>query len=130
MEKKTAGNEKRLTEIRKEMAGLGPVLFGDMSAKTQKYRKADGTVSMQKAQSIFRFAKTGGKMTRRVPASAEPAVRKMIAEGKKYAVLREEHERVITALSIEGALKKTPDRSAAGDGEPRGRRQRRARQCR
>lgn len=128
MKKNAVENEKRLTEIRKEMAGLGPVLFGDMSAKTQKYRKADGTVSRQKAQALFRFAKTGGKVTRRIPSGAEPAVRKMIAAGKKYIALREEYERALTALSIGGALKKTPDGSAAGDGEPRGRRQRRHRQ--
>lgn len=99
-------NDKRLTAIRKEMATLGPVLFGDMSKKKQKYRKVDGTVSFQKAQSIFRFAKTGGKMTKRIPANAEPAVKKMIAAGKKYCVLRDEYERILTMLSLEGALKK------------------------
>ncbi len=36
MKKNTAGNEKRLGEIRREMAALGPVLFGDMSAKASQ----------------------------------------------------------------------------------------------
>ena len=124
MRKKLAGNEGRLAEIRREMAGLGPVLFGDLSAKTQKYVKADGTVSRQKAQSIFRFAKSGGKMTRRVPSDAEPAVRRMIADGKRYSALRDEYERTLTALALDGALKKTPPAAAARDGEPDGRRQR------
>lgn len=106
MKKTTIENEKRLTDIHKEMAGLGPVLFGDMSAKTQKYKKADGTISRQKAQSLFRFAKTGGKMTKRIPSDAEPSVRKMIANGKKYIALRKEYECILTALSLEGALKK------------------------
>jgi hypothetical protein len=106
MKKTNTENEKRLTSIRKEMAGLGPVLFGDMSAKKQKHRKADGTISLQKAQSIFRFAKTGGKMTKRIPSNAEPAVKKMIAIGKEYAVLRDEYERILTVLSLEGTLKK------------------------
>jgi hypothetical protein len=106
MKKTNAENAKRLTDIRKEMAGLGPVLFGDLSAKTQKHLKVDGTVSHQKAQSLFRFAKTGGKMTKRIPAGAEPAVREMIANGKKYAALREEYERILSVLSLEGAFKK------------------------
>ncbi len=126
MKKNTVENEKRLNEIRKEMAALGPVLFGDMSAKTQSYTKVDGTVSRQKAQSLFRFAKTGGKMTRRIPAEAEKAVKAMIANGKKYTALREEHERILTALALEGALKKTPARAIPADGEPVGGGQRRS----
>lgn len=126
MKKNTTENEKRLGEIRKEMAALGPVLFGDMSAKTQSYKKADGTVSRQKAQSLFRFARTGGKMTRRIPAESEGAVKKMIANGKKYTALREEYERILTALSLEGALKKTPARTTTADGEPVGGGQRRS----
>jgi predicted DNA binding CopG/RHH family protein len=126
MKKNTAENEKRLGEIRKEMAALGPVLFGDMSAKTQSYKKVDGTVSRQKAQSLFRFAKTGGKMTMRIPSEAEKAVKKMIANGKKYTTLREEYERILTALSLEGALKKTPTHAIPVDGEPIGGRQRRS----
>ncbi|MFA6691810.1 MAG: hypothetical protein WCR98_07520 [Saccharofermentanales bacterium] len=106
MKKTIADSEKKLVDIRKEMAELGPVLFGDMSAKTQKYKKADGTVSRQKAQSLFRFAKTGGKMTKRIPADAEPSVRKMITDGKKYITLRKEYERILTSLSLEGTLKK------------------------
>ena len=106
MKKNTAGNEKRLGEIRREMAALGPVLFGDMSAKTQSYKKVDGTVSRQKAQSLFRFAKTGGRMTRRIPAESEAAVKRMIADGRKYTALRKEYEIILTALSLEGALKK------------------------
>lgn len=106
MKKTNDENAKRLTDIRKEMAGLGPVLFGDMSAKTQRYLKVDGTVSRQKAQSLFRFAKTGGKMTKRIPAGAQDAVREMIANGKKYASLRDEYERILTMLSLEGAFKK------------------------
>ena len=106
MKQNNAENEKRLTGIRKEMAVLGPVLFGDISKKKQKYWKTDGTISLQKAQSIFRFAKTGGKMTKRIPSGAEPAVKKMIATGKEYAVLREEYERILTVLSLEGTLKK------------------------
>ena len=106
MKKNTVENEKRLNEIRKEMAALGPVLFGDISAKTQSYTKVDGTVSRQKAHSLFRFAKTGGKMTRRIPAEAEKAVKEMIANGKKYTALREEYERILTALALEGTLKK------------------------
>jgi len=125
MKKNTAENKKRLGEIRREMAALGPVLFGDMSAKTQSYTKADGTVSRQKAQSLFRFARTGGKMTRRIPAESEAAVRKMIADGRTYTALREEYEIILTALSLEGALKKTPGRAASADGEPVGGRQRR-----
>jgi hypothetical protein len=125
MKKNIAENEKRLGEIRKEMAALGPVLFGDMSAKTQSYRKVDGTVSRQKAQSLFRFAKTGGKMTRRIPSEAEAAVKKMIANGKKYTALREEYECILTALSLEGALKKTPARATSVDGKPVGGGQRR-----
>ena len=125
MKKNTVENEKRLGELRKEMATLGPVLFGDISAKTQSYKKADGTVSRQKAQSLFRFARTGGKMTRRIPSESEAAVKKMIANGKKYTVLREEYECILTALSLEGALKKTPDRTSSVDGEPVGGRQRR-----
>lgn len=74
MKKNTVENEKRLGEIRKEMAALGPVLFGDMSAKTQSYKKADGTVSRQKAQSLFRFARTGGKMTRRKMQASRDAL--------------------------------------------------------
>ena len=120
MKKNTTENEKRLGEIRKEMAALGPVLFGDMSAKTQSYKKVDGTVSRQKAQSLFRFARTGGKMTRRIPAESEGAVKKMIVNGKKYTALREEYERILTALSLEGALKKTPARTTTDDGEPVG----------
>jgi predicted DNA binding CopG/RHH family protein len=126
MKKNTVENEKRLGEIRKEMAALGPVLFGDMSAKTQSYKKVDGTVSRQKAQSLFRFAKTGGKMTMRIPSESEAAVKKMIANGKKYTALREEYERILTALSLEGALKKTPERATSVDGEPVGGRQRRS----
>jgi hypothetical protein len=127
MKKNDTENEKRLGEIRKEMAVLGPVLFGDMSAKTQRYKKVDGTVSRQKAQSLFRFARTGGKMTRRIPAESEGAVKKMIANGKKYTALREEYERILTALSLEGALKKTPARTTTADGEPVGGGQRRSR---
>ena len=119
MKKNNEENEKRLTSIRKEMAGLGPILFGDMSAKKQKHRKADGTISLQKAQSIFRFAKTGGKMTKRIPSSAEPAVKKMIATGKKYVVLRDEYERILTMLSLEGVLKKT-NGPTADHGKPCG----------
>lgn len=126
MKKNTVENEKRLGEIRKEMAALGPVLFGDMSAKTQSYRKVDGTVSRQKAQSLFRFAKTGGKMTMRIPSETEKAVRKMIVNGKKYTTLREEYERILTALSLEGALKKTPAPAIPVDGEPVGGGQRRS----
>ena len=125
MKKNAVENEKRLGEIRREMAALGPVLFGDMSAKTQSYTKADGTISRQKAQSLFRFARTGGKMTRRIPAESEAAVRKMIADGRTYTALREEYEIILTALSLEGALKKTPGRAAPADGEPVGGRQRR-----
>ena len=106
MKKNAVENEKRLGEIRREMAALGPVLFGDISAKTQSYTKVDGTVSRQKAQSLFRFAKTGGKMTRRIPAEAEKAVKEMIADGRKYTALREEYERILTALALEGTLKK------------------------
>jgi len=127
MGKELSGNEGRLAEIRREMAGIGPVLFGDLSAKTHRYVKADGTVSRQRAQSIFRFAKSGGRMTRRVPADAEQAVRRMIADGKRYSVLRDEYERILTALALDGALKKTPRAAAARDGEPVGRRQRGAR---
>jgi hypothetical protein len=126
MKKNTVENEKRLGELRKEMAALGPVLFGDMSAKTQSYKRADGTVSRQKAQSLFRFARTGGKMTRRIPSEAEAAVKKMIATGKKYTALREEYERILTALSLEGTLKKTPARATPVDGEPVGGGQRRS----
>jgi len=126
MKKNATENEKRLGEIRKEMAALGPVLFGDMSAKTQSYKKVDGTVSRQKAQSLFRFARTGGKMTRRIPAESEGAVKKMIANGKEYTALREEYERILTALSLEGALKKTPARTTTADGEPVGGGQRRS----
>lgn len=104
MNKDNAENAKRLNDIRKKMAGLGLVLFGDLSAKTQKHLKVDGTVSRQKAQSLFRFAKTGGKMTKRIPSSAEPAVRGMIANGKRYIALREEYERNLTVLSLEGAF--------------------------
>jgi hypothetical protein len=32
----------------------------------------------------------------------------MIANGKKYTALREEYERILTALSLVGALKKYP----------------------
>lgn len=106
MKKTTTENEKRLIDIRKEMAELGPVLLGNMSAKTQKYIKVDGTVSRQKAQSLFRFANTGGKLTKRIPAAAEPSVQKMITKGKKYIALRKEYERILTALSLEGSLKK------------------------
>jgi len=127
MIKKMAEKEGRLAEIRKEMAGIGPVLFGDLGAKTQKYVKADGTVSLQRAQSIFRFAKSGGRMTRRVPADAEPAVRRMITAGKHYSALRDEYERILTALALDGALKKTPGDTPSRDGEPVGRRQRGAR---
>ena len=126
MKKNTIENEKRLGEIRKEMAALGPVLFGDISAKTQSYKKVDGTVSRQKAQSLFRFARTGGKMTRRIPSEAEAAVKKMIATGKKYTALREEYERILTALSLEGTLKKTPARATPVDGETVGGGQRRS----
>jgi hypothetical protein len=126
MKKNTVENEKRLGEIRKEMAALGPVLFGDMSAKTQSYKKVDGTVSRQKAQSLFRFAKTGGKMTMRIPSEAEKAVKKMIVNGKKYTTLREEYERILTALSLEGALKKTSAHAIPVDGEPVGGGQRRS----
>lgn len=126
MKKNTVENEKRLGDIRKEMAALGPVLFGDISAKTQSYKKVDGTVSRQKAQSLFRFARTGGKMTRRIPAESEGAVKKMIANGKKYTAMREEYECILTALSLEGALKKTPARTTTADGEPVGGGQRRS----
>ena len=127
MSRKLTEKENRLAEIRKEMVGIGPVLFGDLSAKTQKYVKADGTVSQQKAQSIFRFAKSGGKMTRRVCAEAEPTVRRMIEAGKRYLALRDEYERILTALSLDGALKKTPGNAPSRDGELVGRRQRSAR---
>jgi hypothetical protein len=127
MSKKMAEKEGRLAEIRKEMAGIGPVLFGDLGAKTQKYVKTDGTVSLQRAQSIFRFAKSGGRMTRRVPADAEPAVRRMITAGKRYSALRDEYERILTALALDGTLKKTPGDAPSRDGEPVGRRQRGAR---
>jgi hypothetical protein len=126
MKKNTAENEKRLGDIRKEMAALGPVLFGDLSAKTQSYRKVDGTVSRQKAQSLFRFAKTGGKMTLRIPSEAEKEVKKMIVNGKKYTTLREEYELILTALSLAGALKKTPAHAFPIDGEPVGGGQRRS----
>lgn len=124
MKKNNGENEKRLTSIRKEMAALGPVLLGDMSAKKQKYRKTDGTISLQKAPSIFRFAKTGGKMTKRIPASAESAVRKMIVAGKEYGVLRNEYERILTVLSLEGTLKKSTDGPTSAHGESSGRHQR------
>jgi hypothetical protein len=36
MKKNTIENEKRLAELRKEMAALGPVLFGDMSQEANQ----------------------------------------------------------------------------------------------
>jgi len=106
MAKSTAEIMERMAAIRSEMASLGPKLFGDLSAKKQNYRKKDGTISRQKAQAMFRYAKTSGKMTKRIPADAEQNVREMIANGKKHSVLQDELDRLESALTLEQVLKK------------------------
>lgn len=106
MEKTPAEIVERMDAIRSEMASLGPVLFGDLSAKKQKYRKKDGTVSLQKAQASFRFAKSKGQQTKRIPAKDEQPVMELIESGRKYIALRNELDRLQTMLTLQQILKK------------------------
>lgn len=109
---------KRIAEIRERMNSLGPVLFGTLTRRTRKYKLKDGTVVTVKDQSLFKYAKTGNRKCKRIPEEAEQEVARMIGKGRECRKLRDEYEKLVTELSLEGALKKTTVHAAPGDGEP------------
>ena len=106
--------QKRLLAVRGEVEGLGPVILGTLSRRTQKYRTADGTVKTCPAQSSLKIAGTGNLVTMRIPKSLEKTVEGMIRNGARWRELHREYTVLTSFLAAKGALKKNSRGEASG----------------
>ena len=98
--------QKRLDAIRSEMEGLGPIILGTLSKRTQTHTLKDGTKKKGPATSSLKLAGTGNRVTMRIPRSCEKLVAKMVSDGKKWAELDRECRVLMSYLAALGALKK------------------------
>ena len=109
--------QKRLDAIRSEMEGLGPIILGTLSKRTQTHTLKDGTKRKGPATSSLKLAGTGNRVTMRIPRSCEKLVAKMVSDGRKWLALDKECRVLTSYLAALGALKKT---TRDADAEVRG----------
>ena len=112
--------QKRLDAIRSEMEGLGPIILGTLSKRTQTHTLKDGTKRKGPATSSLKLAGTGNRVTMRIPRSCEKLVAKMVSDGKKWVDLDRECRVLMSYLAALGALKKTTRDADAQVREPSG----------
>ena len=112
--------QKRLDAIRSEMEGLGPIILGTLSKRTQTHTLKDGTKRKGPATSSLKLAGTGNRVTMRIPRSCEKLVAKMVSDGKKWVELDRECRVLMSYLAALGALKKTTRDADAQVREPSG----------
>lgn len=98
--------QKRLDAIRSEMEGLGPIILGTLSKRTQTHTLKDGTKRKGPATSSLKLAGTGNRVTMRIPRSCEKLVAKMVSDGRKWLALDKECRVLTSYLAALGALKK------------------------
>ena len=112
--------QKRLDAIRSEMEGLGPIILGTLSKRTQTHTLKDGTKRKGPATSSLKLAGTGNRVTMRIPRSCEKIVAKMVSDGRKWLALDKECRVLMSYLAALGALKKTTRDADAEVREPSG----------
>ena len=112
--------QKRLDAIRSEMEGLGPIILGTLSKRTQTHTLKDGTKRRGPATSSLKLAGTGNRVTMRIPRSCEKIVAKMVSDGRKWLKLDKECRVLTSYLAALGALKKTTRDADAEVREPSG----------
>lgn len=98
--------QKRLDAIRSQMEGLGPIILGTLSRRTQTHTLKDGTKKKGPATSSLKLAGTGNRMTMRIPRPCENLVAKMVSDGRKWLALDKECRVLTSYLAALGALKK------------------------
>ena len=98
--------QKRLLAVRGEIEGLGPIILGTLSRRTQKYTTKDGSVKTCPAPSSLKIAGTGNLVTMRIPKVLEKTIEGMIRNGARWRELHKEHTVLTSFLAAKGALKK------------------------
>ena len=98
--------QSRLDELRSQMDEIGPVVFGTLTRRTQKYTLADGTVKVGRAPSCLKVAGTGNASVVRIRRDREKFVAELVENGRRYRELQREYETLESVLAVLGALKK------------------------
>lgn len=101
--------ERRLIEIREELAGLGPILVGTLLKKHNRKKRKDGSTYVSPTYYTLQYKNAEGRRCwQRIPRGKKSTVEKMLEAGRTYAQLESEYARLSTELALRFPLKKTP----------------------
>ncbi|MBQ9343591.1 MAG: hypothetical protein IJT88_00050 [Kiritimatiellae bacterium] len=94
--------QRRIGQIREEIAGIEEFAEGTLSCSSSRYRLKNGT--WKQAKPHWKFQSLGPRGKRRyvhVPAACVARVKELVENGKRYRALESEYARLVTEASLE-----------------------------